>query len=170
MTAVRLIARLDVKAPNLIKGVRMEGLRQLGSPIEFAERYYRGGADELIYLDAVASLYDRNTIESLVSDTAAGLLVPLTVGGGVRTIEDFEALLRSGADKIAVNTAAIRNPDFIDAAVRCFGSQCFVLSVEAKRRQNGSWEAYTDGGREHSGRNVTEWIVNGGVNPVHRAE
>ncbi len=161
MSNVRLIARLDIKAPYLIKGVNLEGVRKVGDPREFARRYYDEGIDEIIYMDAVASLYQRNTLEDLLAYTADRVFVPITAGGGVRTLADVEGLLRKGADKIAVNTAAIRRPEFIAEVARRFGSQCMVLSIEAKRRPTGGWEAYTDNGREHSGVDAVQWARRG---------
>jgi cyclase len=154
----RVIARLDIKAPNLVKGIHLEGLRVIGDPAEHAVRYYQQGADELLYIDIVASLYERNSLTDLVSRTASEIFVPLTVGGGVRTVEDINALLRAGADKVAINTAAVRRPALITEAAHSFGSQCIVASVEAKRRQGrDGWEAYTDNGREKTGLDVIEW-------------
>jgi cyclase len=127
----------------------------------FAEAYYRQGIDEIIYMDVVASLYGRNTIIDLVRHTAADVFIPMTVGGGVRSVEDARALLRAGADKVAVNTAAIRNPGFITEIARKYGSQCCVLSIEAQRHGPGQWEAYCDGGREHTGLDVIEWAERG---------
>lgn len=160
MANVRLIARLDIKAPNLIKGVHLEGLRVIGSPNEYARRYYAAGADELIYMDIVASLYERNSLSEIVEETSRSVFVPMTVGGGVRSIEDARRLLRAGADKIAINTAAVRRPELITEMANRFGSQCMVLSIEAKRTGNG-WEAYTDNGREHTGLNVVDWARRG---------
>jgi len=154
----RIIARLDIKAPNLVKGIQFEGLRKLGDPAEHAVRYYQQGVDELLYSDIVASLYGRNSLANTVRATAAEIYVPLTVGGGVRTLDDIYALLRAGADKVAINTAAVRHPELLRQASRVFGSQCIVLSVEAKRRPRGGWEAYIDNGREHTGLDVLEWI------------
>lgn len=154
----RLIARLDIKGPNLIKGVQLEGLRVLGDPREFAIEYYNAGIDELLYMDIVASLYGRNNLLTTVERTAEEVFVPLTVGGGIRSLSDVRAILNSGADKVAVNTAAIRNPRLLREIADTFGSQCVVLSVEAKRQQSGEWEAYTDNGRERTGRSVIEWI------------
>lgn len=157
----RLIARLDIKAPNLIKGIRLEGLRKVGDPNDFAIKYYEAGIDELVYIDIVASLYNRNSLGDLVRRTAENVFIPLTVGGGVRTVEDAEALLRMGADKIAVNTAAHARPDLISDIANRFGSQCMVISIEAKRATSGpfagSWEAYTDNGREHTERDAIVW-------------
>lgn len=159
---VRLIARLDVKAPNLIKGVNLEGVRVVGDPYEFATRYYQEGIDEIIYMDAVASLYERNSLDELVSRTAQDVFVPMTVGGGLRTLDDVDKMLRAGADKVSVNTAAVRRPEMITDIARRFGSQAMVLSIEAKRRGGpGKWEAYTDNGREQTGRDALEWAVEG---------
>lgn len=158
---VRLIARLDIKAPNLIKGIHLEGLRVMGDPYAFAKRYYEQGADELIYMDIVASLYNRNSLSDLVRKTAQDIFIPFTVGGGVRSVEDVTELLRAGADKVAINTAAIKRPELISDVARRFGSQCMVLSIEAKRSGPGKWEAFTDNGREHTGQDVVEWAKRG---------
>lgn len=158
---IRLIARLDVKGENLIKGVHLEGLRVIGAPQEFAKRYYEQGADELIYMDIVASLYGRSNLIDIVRRTANDVFVPMTVGGGVRTVEDVGNLLRAGADKIAINTAAVRCPELITEVARKFGSQCMVLSIEAKRHGKGKWEIYTDCGREKSGLDALEWVARG---------
>jgi cyclase len=156
-TNVRLIARLDIKGPNLIKGVHLEGLRVVGDPQAFARRYYEEGADELIYIDIVASLYQRNSLKDIVSRTARDVFIPLTVGGGVRSVDDVRDILRAGADKVAINTAAVRRPELITEVARRFGTQCVVLSIEAKKKAGGGWEAYTDNGREHTGLDVVEW-------------
>lgn len=133
----------------------------MGKPQEFAAKYYAQGADELIYMDIVASLYGRNNLAHIVEETAQDIFIPLTVGGGVRTIEDIVALLRAGADKVAINTAAVKRPEFITEASRAFGSQCIVLSIEAKKQAQGHWEAYTDNGRERTGLNAVEWALRG---------
>src|SRR5688500_1110492 len=161
MPSVRLVARLDIKGPNLIKGVHLEGLRVVGSPEEYARRYYEEGADELIYMDTVASLYGRNNLTDIVSNAARHIFVPLTVGGGVRSVDDAKTLLRAGADKVALNTAAIARPELITELAQRFGSQCVVLSIEAKRVRDGAWEAYTDNGREKTGLDVVEWAQRG---------
>ena len=161
MRQIRLIARLDVKGPNLIKGVHLEGLRVIGAPNDFARRYYEQGADELIYIDCVASLYGRNSLGDIVQAAAQDVFIPMTVGGGIRTVDDATHLLRCGADKVAVNTAAVANPQLISDIARRFGSQCMVLSVEAKRLGPGRWEAFTDNGREDTGLDVIEWIKRG---------
>jgi cyclase len=154
----RLIARLDIKAPNLVKGINFEGLRVIGNPAEHALRYYADGADELLYIDIVASLYGRNSLTDLVERTAAQIFVPLTVGGGIRSVEDIQKLLRAGADKVAINTAAVARPELLREAAHVFGSQCIVLSVEAKKTGPSTWEAYTDNGREKTGLNAVDWI------------
>lgn len=154
---IRLIPRLDIKAPNLIKGVRLEGLRKIGDPNQFARRYYDDGADEILYMDIVASLYERNSLTDIVERATRDVFVPMTVGGGVRSLADARQLLRSGADKVAINTAAVARPELITEIARTFGSQCMVLSIEAKRAGLGRWEAYTDNGREHTGRDVVDW-------------
>jgi cyclase len=154
----RLIARLDIKAPNLIKGIHLEGLRKLGDPNVFARRYYNEGIDELLYMDCVASLYERNSLTEFIQYTAQNIFIPFTVGGGIRSVNDVETILRAGADKVAINTAAIRRPELISEVARRFGSQCLVLSIEAKQSKNSTeWEAYTDNGREHTGLNVVDW-------------
>jgi len=158
---IRLIARLDVKGPNLIKGVHLEGLRVIGSPNEHACRYYQEGADELIYMDCVASLYGRNSLGDIVKGTAADVFIPMTVGGGIRSVDDVGELLRCGADKVAVNTAAVASPQLIADIAYRYGSQCVVLSIEAKRLTPGRWEAFTDNGRESSGLDVVEWVKKG---------
>lgn len=161
MANVRLIARLDIKGPNLIKGVHLEGLRIIGDPQEYARRYYEEGIDELIYIDIVASLYGRSKLTEIVRRAAHDLFVPMTVGGGVRTVDDVQDLLRAGADKIAINTAAVRRPELITEVSRRFGSQCMVLSIEAKQQAPGRWEVFTDCGRERSGIDAIKWARRG---------
>jgi cyclase len=161
MRNTRLIARLDVKGPNLIKGKHLEGLRVIGSPNEHALRYYRQGADELIYMDCVASLYGRNSLGDIVQSTVQDVFVPITVGGGIRSVQDATHLLRCGADKISVNTAAVANPELISEIAQRFGSQCMVLSIEAKQVGPERWEAYTDNGRERTGLDVVAWVKQG---------
>jgi len=158
---IRLIARLDIKGPNLIKGVHLEGLRVIGNPQDYAYRYYEQGADELIYMDAVASLYGRNHLAEIIKKAVKNIFVPLTVGGGIRSVEDAAAVLRSGADKIVINTAAVTNPVLITQIAERFGNQCTVLSIEAKRLSNQGWEVLTENGRERSGRDVVEWVTEG---------
>lgn len=158
MIPVRLIARLDIKGPNVVKGVRLEGLRVVGKPGDFARRYYDQGADEILFVDIVASLYGRNNILDVVERTAREIFIPMTVGGGIRTLEDIGAALRAGADKVAINTAGIRRPALLREAAERFGSQCIVLNLEAKRREPGRWEALTDNGRETTGRDALAWV------------
>lgn len=160
MRNVRLIARLDIKAPNLVKGIQLEGLRKLGNPNEFALEYYRAGIDEIYYEDIVASLYERNSLLDIVEKTTKDIFVPVTVGGGLRSIDDVAAVLRAGADKVAINTAAIKDASLVTAVAKRFGSQCMVLSIQAKRQATG-WEAYFDNGRERSGLDVIDWARTG---------
>ncbi|QDZ11631.1 imidazole glycerol phosphate synthase subunit HisF [Devosia ginsengisoli] len=157
MTAKRLIARLDVKAPNLIKGINLEGLRKLGEPGQFAQKYYAAGIDEIIYMDIVASLYDQNSLGDIVSRTSDAVFIPITVGGGIRSLADVQAMMRSGADKVAINTAAIRRPELISDIANTFGAQCMVVSIEAKQEATGRWQAYVDNGREKTGLDVVAW-------------
>lgn len=154
----RVIPRLDIKGPNVVKGIHMEGLRVVGSPGDLARKYYEQGADELIAMDIVASLYGRSPDFDLMRTIANELFIPLTMGGGIQSLHDVNNFLRAGADKVAVNTFAVRRPELLAEAARQFGSQCIVLSVEAKRNGDGSWEAYVDGGREHSGKDAIAWI------------
>lgn len=161
MSGIRIVARLDIKGPNLIKGIHLEGLRALGDPQIYAKKYYEQGVDELVYMDVVASLYGRNSLHDIVRRTAHDVFVPLTVGGGLRSIDDVRDILRAGADKVAINTAALRRPDLIREVSKVFGSQCMVLSIEAKRQTNGAWHAYTDNGREKTGLDVIEWARRG---------
>jgi len=161
MANVRIIARLDIKGPNLIKGIHLEGLRVVGDPQVHARRYYESGIDELIYMDIVASLYNRNSLVDIIRHTAQDVFIPLTVGGGVRSVDDVKMLLRAGADKVAMNTQATRTPELVTAVSRRFGSQCMVLSIEAKKQSPGKWEAYRDNGREHTHLDVVEWARRG---------
>ncbi len=131
----------------------------MGNPQEFARKYYEDGADELIYMDIVASLYGRSNLIEIVRRTAHDVFVPMTVGGGIRSVEDAGKLLRAGADKIAINTAAVKRPELVSEVARKFGSQCMVLSIEAKRRGVGNWEVYTDCGREATGIDAVSWAV-----------
>lgn len=156
---IRIIPRLDIKGPNLVKGIHLEGLRVLGKPEYFARYYYESGADELIYMDIVASLYSRNSLLDIIERTAREIFIPLTVGGGIRSISDMRTVLRAGADKVAINTAAIRTPELIKEAAKTFGSSTIVVSIEAMKQANGSFLAYTDNGREYTGVDVFEWAV-----------
>lgn len=154
---IRIIPKLDIKGPNLVKGIHLEGLRVLGKPEDFAAYYYESGADELIYMDVVASLYNRNSLHDIIQRTSKNIFIPLTVGGGLRTMEDIRAVLRAGADKVALNTAAIKNPDIIKEAARKFGSSTVVISIEAIKQPDGTYLAYTDNGREYTGLEVRGW-------------
>ena len=158
MRKIRVIPRLDIKSPNLIKGVHLEGLKVVGEPSAYALNYYQQNADELIYMDAVASLYERNSILSEIQKAAAEIFIPITVGGGIRSLSDARAALRSGADKIAVNTAAVKNPQLISEIADSFGAQCVVVSIEAKKKSEDYWEVYTENGREKTGLNVEKWV------------
>lgn len=157
LVSFRIIPRLDIKGPNLVKGIHFEGLRVLGSPEAFADYYYNQGADELMYVDVVASLYDRNSLHDVISRTASKTFVPITVSGGIRTIEDINKVLRSGADKVSVNTAAVNNPEFIREAARKFGSSTILVTIEAQRNGDGSYSVLTNNGREETELFVKDW-------------
>ncbi|NOR57829.1 MAG: imidazole glycerol phosphate synthase subunit HisF [Sulfurimonas sp.] len=158
MNKLRIIARLDIKNEHVIKGIHLEGLRKVGNPNEMAKRYYDAGADEIVFMDAVAAYYDRNSLSDIIEQACEDIFIPITVGGGIRTIEDIQTALNSGADKVAINTKAIAEPDFIKKAAKIFGSQCIVLSIVAKNIAPQKWEAYTDNGREPTGVDVLEWV------------
>jgi len=158
MKSIRIVSRLDIKGSNVVKGINTEGLRVVGVPKDFAEKYYAQGVDEIIYMDIVASLYDRNLDFNQLKNFAENIFIPITVGGGIRSIKDINNALRAGADKVAINTYAVKNPNFLEEAVHVFGSQCVVLSIEAKKISEDKWEAYTEGGREKTGINAIDWI------------
>lgn len=154
----RIIAKLDVKPPYVVKPVHFEGLRKIGTPVELAKKYYAQGADEVMYIDIVASLYQREILFTEIEQTANELYIPFGVGGGVKTIDDFSKLFHAGADKVVLNTYAVqKNPDIINQAAEIFGNQAVVVNIEAKRWENW-WECYTDCGRIQSGKNVLEWV------------
>lgn len=157
MRNIRIIPRLDIKGPNVIKGVHLECLRVVGDPEKMATKYYEEGADEIIYMDIVASLYGRKNLIEIVKKASSHIFVPLTAGGGVRSLDDINSLLRAGADKVAINSWLINDPGFADTAVKTFGSQCIVGSIEAKKAAPGKWMAFYNNGREYSGRDVVEW-------------
>lgn len=157
MSKVRIIPRLDIKGPNLVKGIHLEGLRVLGDPSQFALEYYFSGADEIFYMDAVASLYERNSLSSIVEKISQEVFVPMTVGGGIRTEKDISVALKSGADKICLNTAAVKNPSIISQAAQKFGSSTIVVGIEAIHIKNGLYQAFIDSGREETGLDVVEW-------------
>ena len=156
---IRLIARLDIKGPNLIKGIHLEGLRVIGDPNDYAKKYYEAGVDEIIYMDTVASLYGRNNLSDIVRKTVKDVYIPVTVGGGIRSIDDVKHILRCGAEKVAINTAVTKRPELIKEVSRKFGSQCMVLSIEAKKIDENKWEVYTENGRQKTGRDVIEWAM-----------
>ena len=155
---LRVVARLDIKNENLIKGIHLEGLRKLGDPNEFAKEYYDDGIDEIIYMDSVASLYGRNSLESILEKTVKNVFVPITAGGGIRSVDDARKIFLNGADKVAINSAALKNPKLISELANTFGSQSIVISIEAKSIGNNKWEAYIDNGRERTGKDVIEWL------------
>ena len=157
MLNVRIIPRLDIKGPNLVKGIHLEGLRVLGKPESFARYYYEHGADELFFQDTVASLYDRNSLHDIITRTAREIFIPLTVGGGLRNIEDIRNVLRAGADKVSINTAAVKNPKFIEDAARIFGSSTIMVAIEAIKVSDGKYQVFTDNGREFTGIEVVAW-------------
>jgi cyclase len=157
MNKIRIIPRLDIKGPNLVKGIHLEGLRVLGKPERYAKYYYENGADELFFQDTVASLYERNSLHDIISKTAKEIFIPLTVGGGIRSIDNIKSVLRAGADKVSINTAAIRRPEFIREAALSFGSSTIVVTIEAIKESDGKFLVYTDNGREHSGIEVLTW-------------
>lgn len=157
MKTIRIIPRLDIKGPNVVKGIHLEGLRVMGKPETFARYYYESGADELIFQDVVASLYGRNSLHEIIEKTAKEIFIPLTVAGGIRTLSDINGALRSGADKVALNTAALGNKKLIREASRMFGSSTIVVAIEAVRQDGGRYLAFTDNGREHTGTDAIEW-------------
>jgi cyclase len=153
----RVIPCLDVTAGRVVKGVQFQGLRDAGDPVELAARYDAEGADELVFLDISASSDDRATMVDVVRETARQVFIPLTVGGGVRTPDDVYTLLRAGADKVSLNSAAVARPELIRECAERFGSQCIVLAIDARRDKNGRWGIYTHGGRNATGLNALEW-------------
>ena len=184
MRNLRIIPRLDIKGSNLVKGINLEGLRIIGDPQFFAEKYYLDGADEIVYIDSVASLYGRNNLKDVVNKTAKKISIPLTVGGGLRSIEDIKLILKSGADKVAINTEAVKNPDFIKESVNYFGSSTIVLSINYKSWPNDNFkkeknltvsstkekdikkwknyfQVYTENGRQQSGLDAYDWALMG---------
>ena len=158
MRKIRIIPRLDIKGPNLVKGINMEGLRVLGKPFQFAKSYYEEGADELILVDVVASLYGRNNLSNFVSETASNIFIPITVGGGIRNTDDVRKLLKSGADKVSLNTAAIENPNLINDLVKTYGSSTISVSCEVIKDSMGKYNLFTDNGREETNLELTSWI------------
>lgn len=155
---MRIIARLDVKNEWVIKGIQMEGLRKVGDPVELAQTYYAAGVHEVMFMDAVASLYDRNSLFHIIEQACENVFVPISIGGGLRTIEDVTSALSAGADKVSINTGAVNNLSLISEIAGRFGSQCVIGSIEAKRQSDGYWQAYIDNGREPTGLDVLEWV------------
>ena len=161
MLAKRIIPCLDVRDGRVVKGVNFVNIRDAGDPVELARYYSDAGADEIVFLDITATVEARKTVADVVERTARQVFVPLTVGGGIRTVEDFQQLLRAGADKISVNSAAVRDKTLIARAAERFGSQCVVLAVDARARQDGGWEVVVDGGRTPVGLDLIEWVTEG---------
>ena len=161
MLAKRIIPCLDVRDGRVVKGVNFVNIRDAGDPVELARYYSDQGADEIVFLDITATSDARDTVADVVEHTASQVFVPLTVGGGIRTIEDFARLLRSGADKISVNSAAVADPTLISRAAERFGSQCVVLAVDARARGDGSWEVVVAGGRKPTGIDLIDWVRRG---------
>ena len=158
MLAKRLVSKLDIKGPNLVKGIHLEGLRVLGLPENFAMNYYENGIDEIIFQDVVASLYGRNSLLDIISKTAKQIFVPLTVAGGIRSIDDIKNVLRSGADKVAINTAVVDNPELINKAANTFGSSTITIAMEVIKI-NDEYKVYVNNGREETGKKLTDWII-----------
>jgi len=154
----RLIARLDIKGDNVIKGIQMDGLRVVGAARGWARKYYEQGADEIIMVDIVASLYGRDALAEIIRDVTTDCFVPVTVGGGIRTLADADVLFRAGADRVAVNTAAVNDPSILTRIADKYGSQAVVVQLDAKRKSAGAWEVYTDAGRNATGLDVLDWV------------
>ena len=159
MFTKRIIPCLDVNNGRVVKGVNFVNLRDAGDPVEIAAAYDKAGADEVVFLDITASSDGRNTVVDMVRRVAEQVFIPFTVGGGIRTVDDFKLLLREGADKVAVNSAAIMRPELITEAAEKFGSQCVVVAIDAKRRQDGGWNIFKNGGRVDMGIDAVEWAA-----------
>ncbi len=157
MTAKRIIARLDIKGDRLIKGIHLEGWRFLGHPNDYCRKYYHEGIDEVLYVDAVASLYGRDHIKEIIKQTTADAFVPITAGGGIKSVEDAYEILRCGADKVAVNTAAVKKPELISEIANRFGAQCMVISIQAKKNTAGKYMVCYDSAREYTDTEVSVW-------------
>lgn len=153
----RIIARLDIKNEHVIKGIHLEGQRRIGDPVELARKYYDQGIDEILMMDSVASLYGRNNLFHTISEACKMVFVPITMGGGIRSLADIEDALAAGADKVSINSALVKNPRLAEQISTTYGSQCLVASIEAKQREKGHWEAYISNGREPTGYDVMEW-------------
>ena len=155
---MRTIARIDIKNDSVIKGINLEGLRKIGDPVKIAKEYYTSGIDELLIIDSVASLYGRNNLFDLIKKIANEIFVPITLGGGIRSLKDIENALNSGADKVAINSKALENPNFLKEATSNFGESTIIVNIEAKKITDNSWEAYKFCGRERTNLNVNDWI------------
>lgn len=153
---MRIIGRIDIKNEYVIKGIHLEGLRKLGNPNSFAVKYFSDGIDEIIFHDSVASLYERNNIFNIIEKACQEIFIPIIISGGIRTLHDIENALKSGADKVAINTQAVKTPKFISEAARTFGSQCIVGAIDCKQN-NSKWEVLTENGRESTGLDAVEW-------------
>ena len=153
----RIIARLDIKNSDVIKGIHLEGLRKVGLPLDMASRYYTQGADEIVFMDAVASLYRRNSLYQIIAEACKSIFIPVTIGGGLRTATDVQKALDSGADKVSINTAFIEKPELVNELSSLYGAQCLVASIEAKRIESDKWEAYISNGKDPTGKDVIAW-------------
>lgn len=158
MLAKRIIPCLDVRDGKVVKGINFVGIKEVGDPVELAKQYSDSGADEIVFLDITASHEGRTTMLDVVRRTAEVVFVPLTVGGGIRTIEDVRDTLRAGSDKVGINSAAVRNPELINEAAKLFGRQCIVAAVDAKRVDDDSWHVVINGGRIDTGKDLLEWV------------
>jgi cyclase len=158
MKKIRIIPRLDIKDNFLVKGIHLEGLRILGKPEDFALEYYKNGADEIIYQDVVASLYGKNSLLDQIQKVNENIFIPLTVGGGIRSIQDIKKILKAGADKVAINTAAVKNPNLISQAAQIFGSSTIIVAVEVSKNKKNEYEVFTDNGREKTKWNARDWV------------
>ncbi len=157
MYAQRIIPCLDIKDGRVVKGINFVDLRDAGDPVECAAAYEAAGADEIVFLDITATSEARNTVADLVSAVASKVFIPITVGGGIRTVEDIRTVLRAGADKVSLNSAAVKRPELITEGAKDFGSQCIIAAIDAKRRNDGTWEVYTSGGQTATGLEAVRW-------------
>tara|TARA_B100000780_G_C21095525_1_gene441819 strand:- start:563 stop:1342 length:780 start_codon:yes stop_codon:yes gene_type:complete len=157
--SLRLISRLEIKSTNVVKGINMEGLRVVGNPEIIAKQYFLDGIDEIILSDVVASLYGRNHLFELVEKISKDIFIPIVVGGGIRSLKDIEKLLKSGADKVVINTAAVRNPELITEAAAKYGSQCIIIEIHAKFKSKNCWEVYVENGREKTNLDLVKWMA-----------
>tara|TARA_B110000008_G_scaffold191449_1_gene190197 strand:- start:2065 stop:2799 length:735 start_codon:yes stop_codon:yes gene_type:complete len=155
---MRIISRIDIKNNFVIKGINLEGLRKIGDPLEIATRYYQDGIDEIMMMDAVASLYGRNNLFDIIKKSTENIFVPITLGGGIRSLKDIDEALKSGVDKVAINTHATENPNFIKEAVNNFGSSTITIYIEAKNIGKKKWEAYKNSGRDRTGLDIIDWV------------